>query len=154
MPHGGPGADAHHGEHGDHGGHSDHGHGDHGGHPGHGGHGGPPGRGHAALRLLAALEAHGPKSVSDVAGLIGVDQPRASRLVQAAVEAGFVRREADPSDARRSILIITEAGRTAVSATIGRRRAAIETALAGFTPAERAEFSRLLARFAAAWPHD
>lgn len=74
--------------------------------------------------------------------------------MQGAVDAGYVRREADPSDARRSILIITEAGRNAVAATIGRRRAAIETALAGFTPAERAEFARLLARFSAAWPHD
>ena len=127
-------------------------HHEHGGRGRHGGHGGPGGRGgHAAMRLLIALANHGPSSVSDLAGAIGVDQPRASRLVQAAVDAGHVRREVDPADARRSILAITEAGRATLSAVIGYRRTAIERALADFTPSERAEFARLLTRFAEAW---
>ena len=103
------------------------------------------------MRLLIVLANHGPSSVSDLAGAIGVDQPRASRLVQAAVDAGQVRREVDPADARRSILAITEAGRATLSAVMGHRRTAIERALADFTPAERAEFARLLTRFAEAW---
>ncbi|WP_162529561.1 MarR family winged helix-turn-helix transcriptional regulator [Agromyces humi] len=57
----------------------------------------------------------------------------------------------DPSDARRSILVITESGRTALSAVLDHRRTAIEQALADFTPAERDEFARLLSRFAEAW---
>ena len=97
------------------------------------------------------LANHGPSSVSDLAAAIGVDQPRASRLVQAAVDAGHVRREADSRDARRSILVITESGRTALSAVLDHRRTAIEQALADFTPAERKEFARLLSRFAEAW---
>ena len=103
------------------------------------------------MRLLIALSHRGPSSVSDLATVIGVDQPRASRLVQAAVDAGHVRREVDPSDARRSILVITESGRAALSAVLDHRRTAIERALADFTPAEREEFARLLTRFAAAW---
>ena len=139
--HGGPfGDEAHQAHH------------EHGGRGRHGGHGGPGGRGgHAAMRLLIVLANHGPSSVSDLAGAIGVDQPRASRLVQAAVDAGHVRREVDPADARRSILAITEAGRATLSAVIGYRRTAIERALADFTPSERAEFARLLTRFAEAW---
>jgi DNA-binding MarR family transcriptional regulator len=100
------------------------------------------------------LANHGPSSVSDLATAVGVDQPRASRLVQAAVDAGQVRREVDPSDARRSILVITEAGRAALSAVLDHRRSAIEQALAGFSPAERDEFARLLTRFAEAWRRD
>ena len=103
------------------------------------------------MRLLMVLEHHGPSSVSDLAAAIGVDQPRASRLVQAAVDAGQVRREIDPADARRSILVITEAGRAALSAVIDHRRNAIEQALADFSPDERAEFARLFTRFAQAW---
>lgn len=97
------------------------------------------------------LANHGPSSVSDLAMAVGVDQPRASRLVQAAVIAGQVRREVDPADARRSILVITEAGRAALSALLDHRRTAIEQALADFSPDERAEFARLFTRFAEAW---
>ena len=114
--------------------------------------GGPGGRGgHAAMRLLMVLSHRGPSSVSDLASAIGVDQPRASRLVQAAVEAGHVRREVDPHDARRSILVITDAGRAALAAVLDHRRAAIERALADFSPEDRAELARLLTRFAEAW---
>ena len=142
-----------HGPFGGHGGpFGGHAHRDHGGprRPG-----GPAGRGgHAALRLLLALASHGPSSVSDLAAAIGVDQPRASRLVQAAVDAGHVRRDVDPSDARRSILVITESGRAALSTVLDHRRTAIERALADFTPAEREQFARLLTRFAEAWARD
>ncbi|MFB9308166.1 DNA-binding MarR family transcriptional regulator [Agromyces hippuratus] len=121
--------------------------------------GGGPGRhalAHAArFRLLDALEgAERPPSVSQLAEAIGVDQPRASRLVQAAVEAGHVRREADPSDARRSALVLTASGRKLLESARDTRRGAVETALAAFTPEETAEFARLLSRFIADWPRD
>lgn len=140
-------------------------HGDHHGHHDHepdasGGHRrrarGPQGLAHAArFRLLDALEAAPqPPSVGQLAEAIGVDQPRASRLVQAAVEAGHARREVDPSDARRSAIVLTAAGRRVLAGARDTRRGAVETALAGFTPDEAAEFARLLARFVAAWPRD
>lgn len=120
--------------------------------------GGPTRHGlaHAArFRLLDALAgAEHPPSVSQLAEAIGVDQPRASRLVQAAVEAGHVRREADPSDARRSALVLTAAGRQVLSSARDTRRSAVESALAEFTPGETAEFARLFSRFIAAWPRD
>lgn len=131
-------------------------------HPhGHGRRRGPDGPGRHALahaarfRLLDALEgAERPPSVSELAEAIGVDQPRASRLVQAAVEAGHVRREADPSDARRSALVLTASGRKLLESARDTRRGAVETALAAFTPEETAEFARLLSRFIADWPRD
>jgi DNA-binding MarR family transcriptional regulator len=126
------------------------------GHPQH--HGGRRGDGlaqAARFRLLDALEgAERAPSVSELAEMIGVDQPRASRLVQAAVDAGHARREVDPGDARRSAIVLTASGRALLAAARENRRTAVETALAGFTPEETAEFSRLLTRFIAAWPRD
>ncbi|MFD4429251.1 MarR family transcriptional regulator, partial [Nocardia sp. NPDC058497] len=47
-----------------------------------------------------AREAAEP-TVSTVAAALAVDQPRASKLVAAAVTAGYLRRVADQSDGRR-----------------------------------------------------
>jgi DNA-binding MarR family transcriptional regulator len=140
-----------------HGGH-EHGH----PHHGHGGphgaaHGGPfgapLGRGLARLRLLEVLaRANGAQSVGALADALGVDQPRASRLVQAAVETGLARREADPSDARRTLVALTDEGRAIVDRSRGARADAVSQALDGFTPAERAQLAMLLTRLADAWP--
>ena len=107
----------------------------------------------ARFRLLEALAAAStPLSVSELAEAIGVDQPRASRLVQAAVAAGHVRRDADPDDARRSTLHLTDAGRALASQTQGSRRASVESALAEFSSDEREQLAALLTRLADAWP--
>ncbi|WP_197281033.1 MarR family winged helix-turn-helix transcriptional regulator [Microbacterium sp. No. 7] len=111
--------------------------------------------GPARLRLLEALAAASvPLSVSEAADVIGVDQPRASRLVQQAVEMGLVRREADPADARRTRIALTDQGAGLVRGFRGRRRDQLATALEGFTAPERAELARLLARLADAWPRE
>src|SRR5829696_8284699 len=50
--------------------------------------------------IEAAEQAGTPATVSGVASALNVDQPRGSKLVAAAVEAGLVRREADQADVR------------------------------------------------------
>ncbi|WP_243223340.1 MarR family winged helix-turn-helix transcriptional regulator [Microbacterium proteolyticum] len=137
-------------------------------HP-HGGHGGPWGRGAppwvdpahgrfggpARLRMLDALvAASGSLSVGEIADAVGVDQPRASRLVQQSVELGLVAREPDPDDARRTRVRLTPEGQGLVSGFRGRRRDAVRSALESFSDDERTEFARLLAKFADAWPRD
>jgi len=125
-----------------------------------GAHGGPPwggggGRfgGPARMRLLEALVAAShPLSVGEIAEAVGVDQPRASRLVQQSVELGLVRREADPDDARRTRVALTDAGTRLVRGFRGERREAIDAALAAFTDAERTELARLLTKLADSWP--
>ncbi|KAB8188837.1 MarR family transcriptional regulator [Nonomuraea phyllanthi] len=105
------------------------------------------------LDVLDVIEGAGePVTVSTVARALGVDQPRASRLVAAAVAAGLVRREADQADGRRAWLAPTEAGRAALERIHRGRRAAFATAMEGWTDGERAEFARLLSRFVAAMP--
>ncbi|EIC07432.1 regulatory protein MarR [Microbacterium laevaniformans OR221] len=69
------------------------------------------GGGPARLRLIEALHAAShPLSVSELGEAIGVDQPRAPRLVQQSVEMGLVQREADPDDARRTRIALTPVG--------------------------------------------
>jgi DNA-binding MarR family transcriptional regulator len=103
--------------------------------------------------VLDVIEGAGePVTVSTVAGALSVDQPRASRLVAAAVAAGLVRREADQADGRRAWLVLTEAGAAALEQAHRGRQAAFGAAVADWSDAERAEFARLLTRFVEAMP--
>lgn len=129
-----------------------------GGHAGRGGPRGPfgwKGGGHehpfasmARYRLLSVLDRLGDgASVSELAEAIHVDQPRASRVVADCVERGLVSRSTDATDARRSVIALTDAGRAVLDERRRERRATVEQALQGFSAAERAQFAELLARF-------
>lgn len=107
--------------------------------------------GAARIRLLAALRERDGQSVSDLAQAIGVDQPRASRLVNDSAERGLVTRRPDDRDARRSVVQLTDAGRGLLEAAEARRRSTVADALAGFTPEEAAAFAEFLTRFATAF---
>ena len=104
----------------------------------------PAGR---AFDVLDVIEATSAPTVSSVAASLGVDQPRASKLVSAAVAAGLVRRVADQADGRRAVLVTTKAGRSVLEAAHRRRREVFAAAMAEWTARERAEFARLLSRF-------
>ncbi|WP_338774739.1 MarR family transcriptional regulator [Nocardia vulneris] len=82
-----------------------------------------------------------------LAAALGVDQPRASRLVAQAVSLGLLERTADQRDGRRSVLRLTADGDRAIAAAEAGRRSAMAAAMADWTAAERAEFARLLSRF-------
>lgn len=105
------------------------------------------------MRMLEALAASPhPLSVSEVGDATGVDQPRASRLIQQGVELGLVRREADPDDARRTRVALTDEGSKVVRGFRGQRREHLSQALADFTADERADLARLLTKLSASWP--
>lgn len=104
------------------------------------------------MRMLEALAAaSAPLSVSDLGVAIGVDQPRASRLVQQGVDRGYVRREADPDDARRTRIALTDEGRRLARGVRVERRQLLTNALSSFTDAERTELARLLNKLADNW---
>lgn len=108
--------------------------------------------GPARMRMLEALAAAStPLSVSALGEAIGVDQPRASRLVQQGVDHGMVRREADPDDARRTRIALTDEGRRLARGVRGERREHLGRALESFTDAERTELARLLNKLADNW---
>ncbi len=105
------------------------------------------------MRMLEALAAASePLSVSAIGEAVGVDQPRASRLVQQGVELGLVAREVDPDDARRTRIALTEQGRHLARAARGERRDSVRQALKALTDEEQTELARLLTRLADNWP--
>jgi DNA-binding MarR family transcriptional regulator len=107
------------------------------------------------LDALEAAERDGRSlTISMIGEAIGVDQPRASRLVQEASDAGLVRRTADPADARRSIIELTAAGKAQIVEVRSARRSAVEDALAGFTSEELHTFAQLFVKFVGAWPRE
>ena len=109
--------------------------------------------GRAQLRLLIALAQAGRSlGVSAIGESIGVDQPRASRLVSQGVELGLLQREVDPDDARRTLIALTEKGRVISNRFRGAQRESVDLALDGFTDEERALLAQLLSRLADAWP--
>jgi len=103
--------------------------------------------------MLEALStASDPLGVSEIADAIGVDQPRASRLVQQGVDRDWVRREADPDDARRTRIALTDEGSQMIRGVRGERRERLGAALQTLTERERDELARLLTKLADGWP--
>lgn len=107
----------------------------------------------AVRELLDVVEEHRergePSTVTTLGAALRVDQSRASRLVARAVELGLLRREADQSDGRRTVLVPTEAGNTSLDEMHQVRRAVFGEAMAGWSPAEQETFAHLLTSFIA-----
>ncbi|MFI6045758.1 MarR family winged helix-turn-helix transcriptional regulator [Nocardia sp. NPDC051321] len=101
----------------------------------------------ALHRLLDAVAATESPTVSTLAPTLGVDQPRASRLVAQAVSHGLLERVADQHDGRRAVLRLTADGQQAMTAASTGRRTAMAAAMSDWTATERREFARLLERF-------
>ncbi|MFD0691425.1 MarR family winged helix-turn-helix transcriptional regulator [Actinomadura fibrosa] len=89
-------------------------------------------------------------TVGAVAERLEVDPSTASRLVGHAIDAGLVSRRPSPVDARRANLGLTEAGRRVKQVSDRFRRAYLDQLMTGWSAAERADFARLLTRFAEA----
>ena len=107
-----------------------------------------PGAGVEVLDAIEEAEESGvPATVTSVAAALGIDQPRASKLVAAAVAAGLARREADQADGRRALLVRTPAGRRLSAEVHAFRRQVADRAMAGWSDRDRAQFARLLTRF-------
>jgi DNA-binding MarR family transcriptional regulator len=70
---------------------------------------------------LAHLHGAEPLSTADLARLERVRPQSMGQTVQVLERAGFVRRQADPADARRELILLTDAGREAMAAVAARR---------------------------------
>ncbi len=120
------------------------------------------GQGAAADAALAALldavegeqESGRPSTVTSLTAVLGVDQPRASKLVARATDQGLLRREADPRDGRRCLLVLTTAGHALLESVHRFRRGVFERAMADWPDRDRADFARLLTRFVGALTQD
>src|ERR1700727_2387109 len=62
------------------------------------------------LAALSTVERAGPLRLGDLAAAEGIAPPPLTRMVAVLEELGYVRRDADPKDARASTLAITQKG--------------------------------------------
>jgi DNA-binding MarR family transcriptional regulator len=93
------------------------------------------------FRVLAYLD-QAPATPSELAYRLTVQAPTVTRLVAGLAELGYVSREVDGSDRRRSVLRVTRAGRRAIAQASTASQAALDRTLASLAPRDRAAVDR------------
>ncbi|MEV8320103.1 MarR family winged helix-turn-helix transcriptional regulator [Streptomyces sp. NPDC059900] len=101
------------------------------------------------LVLNVITDAPGEMTVGGLAAEMGVAQPVASRTVAACIEDGLLRRAASQADGRRTVLELTEHGEAERNRFAAEQRKAFQEITAAWSPEERIQFARLLARYGA-----
>jgi DNA-binding MarR family transcriptional regulator len=101
----------------------------------------------AQADCLEVINARGKCSMSEIAADLKVDASAATRTVRRLVDAGYVNRSPDPTDARAVVVTLTDEG-VALTREINRRSLeAVLDILNAFTPAEQRQLTDLLERF-------
>jgi DNA-binding MarR family transcriptional regulator len=106
-----------------------------------------PGLDRTAFMLLSYIAKSGTARLSTLAGEMCVDPSVVSRQVAALEAAGLITRTGDPADRRASVITTSPAGAELFEHHRERFAALLRTLLDDWTPAERADFGRLLGRF-------
>jgi DNA-binding MarR family transcriptional regulator len=96
------------------------------------------------LAALATVERSGPLRLGDLAAAEGIAPSTLTRLVSALEDSGYVRRCADPSDARASTLAITTRGHDALERIRTESTLLLTESLRLLTPAQRAALAAAL----------
>lgn len=90
----------------------------------------------------------GGASVSQVAAQLGIDHSGASRMVTAATASGYLESTRAASDARRSVLRLTAAGKDLLDHSHRWQREVFTELTAGWDEHDRTQFARYLQRLA------
>ncbi|MFQ6394612.1 MarR family winged helix-turn-helix transcriptional regulator [Nocardia sp. KC 131] len=101
----------------------------------------------AAFAILFRLLCDGPMRSGALADAVHSDASTVSRQVAQLVERKLVERQADPSDGRATVLVVTEHGRAVAEQIRRRKRENLTRVTAAWTPQDRAAFARLLTQF-------
>jgi DNA-binding MarR family transcriptional regulator len=96
------------------------------------------------LAALATVERSGPMRLGDLAAAEGIAPSTLTRLVTALEESGYVRRHADPSDARASTLVITPRGHDTLERLRTESTLVLAASLQLLTPAQRSALAEAL----------
>jgi DNA-binding MarR family transcriptional regulator len=104
-----------------------------------------------ALDELSGIGGEQP-NVGAVAGALGIDPSRASRMVAGAVRTGYVKRVASQADGRSTCLELTDAGRQLLRNVRRFRTDFFSKLMATWSDVDCSEFARLLTRFTEALP--
>jgi DNA-binding MarR family transcriptional regulator len=96
------------------------------------------------LAALATVGHSGPMRLGDLAAAEGIAPSTLTRLVTALEDSGYVRRCADPSDARASTLAITAHGQDALERIRAESTLALAASMQLLAPAQRAALADAL----------
>jgi DNA-binding MarR family transcriptional regulator len=96
------------------------------------------------LAALATVEQSGPLRLGDLAAAEGVAPSTLTRLVSALEDSGYVRRCADPSDARASTLAITPLGHEMLERIRSETTLVLAESLRSLTPVQRSALASAL----------
>ncbi len=99
--------------------------------------------------ILSAIDRVGPINSSRLGPTVGLDRSFVSRLADRLIGAGLLRRQADPSDRRVTLLALSDEGEQVVGVLRQRLTAAIEQMLEDWPAAERHSLAELMTRFVA-----
>ena len=99
------------------------------------------------IRAAIHIYGNGPQTIGQLAAGLGVSQGWASRLVDEMEGAGYVARERDPADRRVVRVSLVPAAVERVEKAYRWRGDAVEAALEGLSPEERAAVAAFLRRF-------
>ncbi|KQY63538.1 MULTISPECIES: MarR family winged helix-turn-helix transcriptional regulator [unclassified Nocardioides] len=83
----------------------------------------------AGMRVLSLIDEHGPSGISALAAYDRTSQPTMSGAVAGLVERAWVEKTVDPTDARASLVHLTDAGRTALAVVRRRNAEAVASAI-------------------------
>jgi DNA-binding MarR family transcriptional regulator len=96
------------------------------------------------LAALVTVEQSGPLRLGDLAAAEGIAPSTLTRLVAVLEELGYVRRDADPKDARASTLAITAEGHTTMERLRAENSALLTQRVMLLTPQQRAALAEAL----------
>jgi DNA-binding MarR family transcriptional regulator len=96
------------------------------------------------LAALSTVEQAGPLRLGDLAAMEGIAPSTLTRLVTALEDSGYVRRCADPSDARASTLAITQHGHETLERIRSEATMVLAESLRSLTPTQRVELASAL----------
>lgn len=102
------------------------------------------------VRVLLAVDRHGPLNLSRLADRLGMSISATGRLVDRLHGAGLLARVLSPLSRREVSIDVTEAGRRALGRIRAARRARIAAALDRLPPGSRRALARTLHEFTAA----
>lgn len=101
----------------------------------------------AAYLLLSKLDQAGPTGVKALAAGMGIDSSTVTRQVAPLVDAGLVKRAADPDDGRAVVLQLSPRGSTRLAEVRSSRCKLMTLLTDGWSEQERVVFRDLLTRF-------
>lgn len=95
-------------------------------------------------KLLKALEDKDGVSMSDLAGILGVQPPTVTKMISRLASQGYVERKASKGDGRQALVYMTDQGRDAIAAIDKVWKRIEKDALAGIDDKDRKRLRKLL----------